>query len=76
MPRKFKPIPLEKFPTEKKVIDKTNCLAFALGLKRPRRNGKYVLKMTDESMETIFLRKVKELGFNPKNFKKIEKTVK
>lgn len=72
MPRKFKPISWEEFPKNQKVIDGTNCLAFVLGIKNPKRRKRYVLEMTGEPMETIFLRKVKKLGFDPNNFRKIE----
>lgn len=72
VPRKFKPISWKEFPKNKKVIEGTNCLAFALGIKNPKRKHRYVLKMTAEPMETIFLKKVKKLGFNPQIFKQID----
>ena len=72
MPRKFKPIPEQKFPREQKILNGTNCLAFALGIKKIRRKkGKYSLEKTEEPIEITFLKKVKELGFNPRDFKKI-----
>ena len=72
VPRKFNPIPYEKFMAIKKCRYGTNCLAFALGITRKRQNEKeYSLKQTGETIETIFLRKVKELGFNPNDFVQI-----
>ena len=68
--KKFRPIPWNKFPTAKEVIDETNCLAFVLGLKKIKRSKKqYCLEMTADPIETIFLRKVRKLGFNPKKFR-------
>ena len=70
--RKCKPIPIEQFPTDKKTTDYTNCLAFALGIKEPRkRENQYSLTPTKEEIGEIFLKKVKGLGFNPKQFRRI-----
>lgn len=72
MSRKFKPIPWNEFPTSHEVITDTNCLAFALGIKKPmQKKHQYSLIMTQEPIAKTFLKKVKKLGFNPKNFKRI-----
>ena len=74
MPRKCKPIPYQKFPKKQKIIDGTNCLAFALGIKRAKRKpGEYGLEKTEKPIEITFLEKVKELGFDPKDFTLISK---
>ena len=70
--KKCRPIPLEEFPTDKKTTDYTNCLAFVLGIKKPRKkDNQYSLIPTKEEIGEIFLKKVRELGFNPKQFRKI-----
>ena len=72
--RKCKPIPLSRFPTDKRTIDRTNCLAFALGIKTPKwRKNQYSLIPSKEKIDEIFLKKVKELGLNPNQFKKINR---
>ena len=72
--RKCKPISLEKFPKDQITTDKTNCLAFALGIKKPkRRKNQYSLLIAKEPIEKLFLKKVKELGFNPKQFRSIRR---
>ena len=74
MLRKCKPIPVSKYPTKEKIVDRTNCLAFALGIKRAkRRNGEFNLDKTHEPIETIFLKKAEKLGFNPKQFTQISR---
>ena len=75
MPRRFKPIPCQEFPTDEKTLARTNCLAFALGIKTvsKRNRKKYILENQEGSIETIFLKKVKELRFNPKDFKLLRK---
>lgn len=71
---KCKPIPYQEFPITQEIVDKTNCLAFALGINRAKRkNGEFNLEKTEEPIEKVFLKKVKELGFNPRQFKKISK---
>lgn len=72
MVKKFKPIPYELFPRNREIINGTNCLAFALGIDKTSQKGKnYNLENGDIPIEIAFLNKVYELGFNPKNFKKI-----
>ncbi len=74
MLRKCRPIPVQKFPTKETIVDRTNCLAFALGIKRAKRKkGEFSLEKTDEPIEITFLKKVKKLGFNQKQFRKISR---
>lgn len=75
MLKKCKPIPWDKFPTNQRTTDKTNCLAFAIGIKKPkRRKNQYSLIMSSEPIEILFLDKVKELGFDTKQFRRISRS--
>lgn len=73
MHKKYIPIPYEVFPRERKVIDGTNCLAFAMGIYEPKWEAErddYNLEM-GIPIEKAFLKKVRKLGFDTKNFKRI-----
>ena len=74
MHKKYIPIPCEVYPREREVVDGTNCLAFALGLYEPKwgaERDQYNLEI-GIPIEKAFLKKVRELGFNTKNFKRIK----
>ncbi len=72
MTKKFTPIPYNLFPNDVETINGTNCLAFALGICKPRyENAEYELDSAKSSIEAAFLEKVQELGFNPKKFRRI-----
>jgi len=73
MRKKFKPIPYKLFPKEKKIIDGTNCLAFALGIYKPRREGENYHLENNIPIDIAFLKKVKQLGFDQRKFRKIRK---
>ena len=74
MHKKYIPIPYEAFPREREVVDGTNCLAFVLGLYEPKWGAERDEYNLDISMpiEKAFLKKVRELGFDTKKFKKIK----
>lgn len=74
MHKKYRPIPYEVFPQEREVVDGTNCLAFALGLYEPRwgaERDEYNLEI-GMLIDKAFLKKVDELGFDKKKFKRIK----
>lgn len=74
MRKKYIPIPYEVFPREREVIDGTNCLAFAMGIYEPKwgaERKQYNLEM-GIPIEKAFLKKVRELGFDTKKFKRIK----
>lgn len=74
MHKKYIPIPYEAFPREREVVDGTNCLAFVLGIYEPKwgvEREQYNLAI-DMPIEKAFLKKVRELGFDTKSFKRIQ----
>jgi hypothetical protein len=74
MHKKYIPIPYEAFPREREVVDGTNCLAFALGIYEPKwgdEREEYNLER-GITIKKAFLKKVRELGFDIQNFKRIK----